>query len=274
MKLLSAITGDEIEVTVTPSQTDETFLSHIKSNSVRDLPHFDEPVEAHDLHAVIVGNGPSAIDKIAEIRWRQSIGQTVIALNGVADALKERGVIPDYHVMIHASDTCLQFVKGRAAKKYLLASQCTPSLFDELSDSDVTLFHYGMKDIETVLPQRKYMILGGGITVGLTSMALIYAMGYRVMHLYGYDSSIRDGKLHAQEQPVGGAAAKYVDVEIRDPDTREVQKFTTNYGMLAQADAFMAFAHMLTEIGTSISVNGDGLLPAIVKQTNRIQQAA
>ena len=190
---------------------------------------------------------------------RQGDGQTVFALNGAAHWLKDRGLIPDYQVILDPRPENVRFVEPPVAKKYLIGSQCHPSVFDRLSQHDVTLFHHAEDGIEGYF-EGNPVVIGGGVTVGLVAMALVYALGYRKLHLYGYDSSDRDGEGHVYSQGETNAESSRREIWL------DRRKFTCSPGMFAQANAFEGFARMMADHGALITVHGSGLLPSIARK--------
>lgn len=233
---------------------DEVLFQNIKANSVRDLPWLKQ-VDAHDGHAVIVGGGASVKDWIDEIRMRQENGQTIFALNGAAKWLKENGIESDYSVIVDARLSNLVFVNY--AKHHLLASQCDPALFNFAEN--VTLWHQeypdNMEEFNASLPERQpaHSLIGGGTTVGLSAMVIAYAIGYRAIHLYGYDSSYVDDDLHAYKQN----DPQRVDCVV----TVAGKTFRTTLAMAAQAELFPELSDSLIDLGCTITIRGDGLLP-------------
>jgi hypothetical protein len=206
-----------------------------------------------------VGGGPSATDTLDDIRQRVAQGQDVFALNGVAAWLNQYGIMPKYQVLLDSRPQNRRFVRPIAAERFLIASQCDPVIFDILANEDVTLFHHAEEGIEKQF-EGNSVLIGGGITVGLTSMALVYALGYRQLHLYGYDSSDREGESHAYAQTEAGS----------ENDRREIwvgrKMFVASPAMYAQARAFPQFAQLLADMGCTITVHGSGLLPEVVRQ--------
>src|SRR6185312_8260259 len=251
--------GQPNELIALPNTNAEERFNNVFLNSKRDLPWVHKEAEPHDGHAVLVGGGPSLLDDLAEIIRRQLDGQTVFALNGAAHWLKERGVTPDYQVALDPRQENVRFVNPPVAKKYLIGSQCHPSVFDRLSGEEVTLFHHAEDGIEEYF-EGNPVVIGGGVTVGLVAMALVYALGYRKLHLYGYDSSARDGEGHAYHQ----------DENVAESNRREIwldhKKFICSPGMFAQANAFEGFARMMAEHDALITVHGSGLLPSIARK--------
>jgi uncharacterized Rossmann fold enzyme len=253
--------GKRCEAIALVNENDETLYENVRINSARDIPWIEETPE-HDRHAVLIGGGPSLEETLPEIKWRKERGQILFALNGTAKWLKNHGVTPDYLVTIDAREKNANFSYGLPANKFIFASQCSPAMFDSVPQDCVSLFNCaGLTEIGSAFPVGKTgIVIGGGITSGLTAMALVYAMGYRKIHLYGYDSSDRAGEQHAYKQDETDAEKKRLEVWLGS------QKFSTGFALYKQAEAFQSFAKNLADCGAVITVHGDGLLPAIARQ--------
>lgn len=242
--------------------SDDVLFEHVRINSLRPLK-WVKSVPEHDGHAVIVGGGPSLLDWLDEIKLRKSNGQTIFALNNAARLLFYKGIQVDHQIILDARESNSSFVGY--AEHYYLASQCHPLLFESSHVKNVTLWHqYYPDDLEKFdasLPEYKddYALITGGTTVGLSSMMLVYALGYRKLHLYGYDSSYRDGKLHAYPQ----TDRQRVDCVYSVGD----KKFKTSLSMAQQAEFFPMLSDQLIEAGCTITLRGDGLLPYISEQS-------
>ena len=252
-----------MSIEITCNTDDEVLFRNIEINSRRDLEWITE-VPAHDGHAVIVGGGPSVKNHIETIRWRQSLGQKVFALNGAASYLTAEGIIPDFQVFLDARDENIDFLDGSDAKVFLVASQCSPALLDVLAQSSVQLWHPKFDGIEDHLPDKResLTLIGGGISVGLSAMCLAYAMGYRKLHLYGYDSSHKEGAKHAYAQPMNDSE-NVVKVTVFG------KTFKTSLTMAKQAEAFQRVADQLIDLGCIVTVDGDGLLPYMIRESDR-----
>lgn len=233
---------------------DEILFKNIFDNSRRPV-RWVKNIPEHDGQAVLVGGGPSAADWVAEIRYRQSEGQTIFALNNAARWLEEIGIKPDHQVIVDARPNNVAFVNH--AKHHYLASQCDPSLFE--TAHNVTLWHQfypkDMGKFEAALPEYDddYVLVGGGTTVGLCAMALAYTLGYRKLHLYGYDSSYRDDRMHAY--------AQHDPQAVDCVSTVAGKTFNTTLAMAQQAEFFPQFSDQLLDMGCMITIRGDGLLP-------------
>lgn len=238
----------------------DRLLENVRASCKCDLAWL-EVERPHDGHAVIVGGGPSLASTFDELAWRQSIGQTVWALNGSAEWLNERGVTPDFHVLVDARPENARFVaRPEQDTLYLVGSQCDGSLFKALDSHDIMLWHSGAPGIADLLKvePRPVNLIGGGSTVGLQAIALAYAMGYRKIHLYGFDSSLKDDAHHAYDQPLNNGDF-VVDAIAGD------RKFRSTAWMVQQTEEFCRLATELANDGVTITVHGDGLLPHVAR---------
>ena len=109
--------------------------------------------------------------------------------------------------------------------------------------------------IETVL-------IGGSTTVGMRGLRIAHVLGYREMHLFGYDSSYSDVGAHAYPQAEN------------DADTlRECvvagHTFVSTAWMIRQADDFRLIGTSLVCEGVRLHVHGYGLLPTIAQEMGR-----
>lgn len=229
-------------------------LDNVKKACRRNLPWF-APADEHDGHVAILGGGPSLVDKIDEIRWRQSVGQHVWVLNNAHKALKD--VKYDAQVLLDARPETAGFVCE--ASQYLVASQCDPSVFSRLWDKDVTLWHTNSTWTAEFLKdekERAAYLVGGGTTVGMNALALAFLLGYRQIHLYGFDSSYRDGTHHAYPQSLNDG--EHVSEAVYGDKTYQCANW-----MVGQARDFQEVVPGYMDDGLVVTVHGTGLLPDI-----------
>lgn len=209
--------------------------------------------------AMIVGGGPSVRAFLPTIKARQQAGEgVVVAMNGSLGMLTQAGVTPDFFVLLDARKDNLDFLARGKADHYLIASQCHPECFTLLAGSDVTLWHPNYKGVQDIVGDRECVLIGGGTTVGLQSMSIMFAKGYRSIDLYGFDSSYIDRVGHAYSQPmnVGERTNDYVV---------NGKTFTAASWMARQAMEFQTTVTQLAEADCVVSVHGFGLLPEIAR---------
>lgn len=235
--------------------TEETRLKdHVRLACEKNLPWLKEALP-HDGHVAIVAGGPSVADCVDEIKWRKSIGQQIWAVNGTAAFLRRNGLIPDAHIIVDARQENITFLKNASPQtQHYLASQCHPDLFGV---DNITLWHSNSPGMAEFLQGAKETALvGGGSTAGLQALVIAHILGYRKIHLYGYDSSYREEKHHAYEQSLNQDDRKVTAV-IGD------RSFQSTPWMVQQAEEFITTSAALEREGAIITVHGDGLIPYI-----------
>jgi len=243
-----------MDIEVTCNTDDATLIANIQANSAgRQWLKMAAP---HAGHAVLVGSGPSLAECLDTLRWRKEQGQTVFALNNAANYLATQDIHADYQVIVDARENTASLIGP--AKRHLLSSQVHPSLFARLPDAQ--LFQPAMEGIEAILPayQDDYALIGGGTTVGLSAMCLAFAMGYRHLHLFGYDSCHMDDKSHVVAQAINNAEP-WGTFEWRG------KIYKGSITMIRQAELFQPIANNLMDMGCAITVDGRGLIPDIVR---------
>jgi hypothetical protein len=246
-----------LPVHVICNTSDEDLHRNIKINSARPRQIErrwvkSETENVFDRVAVLVGSGPSMADTIEDIRRHREDGHTIFAMNGAAAYLADRGVVPDFQVMIDPREETKQLVGP--AHDHLIASQCHPAVFDALPDAK--LYHLQIEGIDDDLPDypHPFALVGGAASVGNTSTVLAYVLGFRTLHLYGYDSSHRDAQSHAFHQRMN-------DGEPNCLVAWNGKEYRTSLTMKLQAEKAQETLRALETAGVEIHVHGSGLLP-------------
>lgn len=251
-----------MEIDIFCCTPDEVVFSQIRENSAA-CKRWAKTVPAHEGHAVIVGGGPSLRGRISAVRSRQDHGQTVFALNGAGLFLNQHGITPEYQVLLDPQPSIRDYIAE--AREYLVASQCHPDIPRALTDP--ILWHFAAEGAEAHVPEHNddFCLIGGGITVGLSSMCLAYALGYRNLHLYGFDSSVADDGDHAYRHPALGVAFEtpaIVRAKIGG------KTFYTTFSLAKQAQEFSPLCNQLIARGCTITVDCDGLIKAVADEIN------
>lgn len=240
-------------VRVVCNTNDDDLVSNITANSRLPLKWVAVEPE-HDGVAVLCGSGPSLVDTLPQIRHKYNNGAKVFALNGAARFLAENGILAHYQVIIDARERTAELVGP--AREHLFASQVHPRCFERVPNA--RLWHLQIKNIESLFPpyEGPYVLIGGAASVGNTATCLAYALGFRELHCYGYDSSHRDNDSHAFRQPMNDDEP-CTDVEFQG------KRYRCSITMKLQAEKFQETALALKLAGASVHVHGDGLLPAM-----------
>lgn len=237
--------------------------AQIVTNTARDLPWL-EVQPAHGRSIAIVAGGPSLKDRVHELHY---FSGDILALNNAYGFLLDRDITPDMFMLMDARRENVDFLKRTCSTtRHFIAAQCHPDIFDQLEGLDVCLYLTtlpGVKELVRDYQKAKVQLGGTAGTVGIKSLALAFALGYRDVHLFGYDSSYDDGRHHAFPQSLNDAA-KTIDVFIGD------KGYTTTPALAHQATEFVGFAKELVMFqGMQIELHCSGLLPDMVAAANK-----
>lgn len=250
-------------------------ISRYPNNILKDL---SEPT--NDV-AILVGGGPSLLDNnesdINLIRAMQQNGAHVFGLNNTAKYLRSLNCRVKGLVLVDAREENCQFIDQDIAENYYVSSWVSSKILDKIEEyafdsaqnlnpslkpedwqdpSLITIFNIAA---DVVFNNTKGgLYIGGGRTVGLIALALLKVLGYRTIHIFGYDSSYKDGKHHAYQQRLNDGD-QIIEVEYAG------RSFTTTPWMAKQAEDFIDLSRALVEQGVALIIHGDGLLPHIAK---------
>lgn len=242
-----------LSLEIIPNTPIEELGGNINQNS-RKYGKWLQLQERHDRPAVLVGGGPSINDHIEDIRKLSEKGE-VFALNAASQWCRKHGIRVDYQVIVDAKPETAELVDPEAPV-HLFASQCNPATLD--AAKNVLLWHLDIGDVEQYMPAGRvksggYVLVGGDATVGNCAICGVYTQGYRDLHVFGYDSSHRNGRSHAYDQQLN-LTMPTIETEWAG------RKFQISIAMKNQAERFMVYAHALKSVGCTINVYGDGLL--------------
>ena len=241
-----------LPIVVLPNTPDEEIRRNIKINSARDLEWITRH-EPHDGVAVLVGGGSSINEHADAIK---SIQGTVFAMNGASKWCGDNGIEVDYQFILDAKEESQSLVDHNA-KQHIFGSQVNPNTMESVSSPIVWHCHTG-NDIEKDFPQERidrggYALLSGGSAVGNSSMTVVYALGFREFHVFGFDSCHKEDKSHAYEQPMNRFIPT-VQVEWAG------KTYTSSVAMKAHAEDFQVTSQALKQLGCKFTLYGDGLL--------------
>jgi hypothetical protein len=244
------------------SGTDIGRWENIKSSCAK-FKNYVEHKPPHDKRAVLACYGPSLKDYIG--RLKEEGDCDVFSVSGSHDFLIENGVIPEYHVECDPRPHKSIYITPRKETVYLLAASCHPDLFDKMDGMDVRLWHAEEHiRVKDELKNEAPNISGGG-SVGLRAIAVLYAMGYREVTIYGMDCSFADdGAQHA-----GKHAGKIQQTCITKIEDRH---FVTSAVLMTYAANFFDMAKQRPDVKWRIY--GDGLLQNWIRFSQKLAEAA
>lgn len=235
---------------------DSELLANVRVATALNLPWLQ--LEDGRLEKVlIVGGGPSVKAFLPTIIFLAQAGAKVMAVNGAMKMLNSVGCDVDYFVLLDARQESVDFLSGDA-NEYLIAAQCPPEAFNAVQGKRTVLWHPNVRGVAEIVGDRECILIAGGNTVGLQAMSISYAMGFRDIHLYGFDSSYANGEGHAYRQHQN-------DQDEPEEYTVNGKTFLAAPWMARQAIEFQTSAKQLADGDATITVHGTGLLPEIAK---------
>ncbi len=256
--------------------THDAALANVRENIKLDVEWFTGAPETSKTMVLVCG-GPSMKDHIRQIKDHKQRGAIIVTVNNALRYLLSVGIKPDRHVILDARPDNIDFLKDAPeGVRYLLASQCDPSLFElmlkEQGRHQVILWHNGLGDGEEITElcegiDKPCVIVPGGCTVGLRSLWLGFGSGFRKIHVYGMDSSYAGEQHHAYPQALNDADTT-IEVVVNH------KRYLCAKWMARQANDFQKAYPQLTEMGVKLWVHGTGLIPDLYAAMRKQQEAA
>ncbi len=219
------------------------------------------PHVSNDVEVMLLGGGPSLNQYVEEIRQKRADGVKLITLNGTYNWALEHGLTPSAHIMVDAREFNQRFTKPVVdGCKYLIASQCHPSVLDGLPKDRTYLWHTMAEKIEDLITAHYPLSypVPSCTTVLNTSLPLLRMLGFRKFHLYGCDSCLAEDKAHhAYNQPENNSDV-IIPVMVTGGRT-----FQCHTWMAAQAQQFIEVIKLLGD-EIELEIYGEGLLKHIL----------
>lgn len=176
--------------------SDEARFDHVLEN-IRATNRRIAVTEPHNRVAILMCYGPSIQDTWRDaLEERRIIGNAdIVSVSGAHDWLMERGIQPRYHIECdprpHKGD---MLTKPQPGVEYLMATCCHPDVVGKLKNFSLTLWHLdnGKQSYKIGKIEPNAVMVGGGGSVGLRAINVLYVLGYRRFIVHGMDCSYRD----------------------------------------------------------------------------------
>ena len=236
---------------------EEICRKHIKINAAAGWQQV-QPHITNDIEVMILGGGPSLNRFEEKIKEMRTAGVKLICLNGTYNWCLEHGLKPSAVVVVDGRPFNARFTHPVIEDcKYLVASQCDPSVLEGLPKDRTYLWH---TTAETFAEELKnsydvYWGIPGGSTVLLRAIPLLRLLGYHKFHLFGCDSCVDETGHHAFPQPENDGMT--FDTIVGD------KVFKTQPWMASQAHEFMDLIKFMGD-EIELEIYGDGLLAHIL----------
>lgn len=252
-------------------------IANIRVAALRGLPQMPT-IGEHGETMAIAGYGPSLLRSLPELAREAAHVWTV---SGAHDVLLDAGIRTRGHIEADPRPHKARFL-SRPQKDvcYLLASACGPESFRALEGADVRIWHVLSTVDETEEIKRLWpdaFLLRAGTNVGISAIAVGFALGYRRFRLYGIDCSFSASRRILEwpkEEPLpillrqeigfhAGPHANEDQAPLRitipgDPP----RTFITSPQMLQAAQDFIELYSVHPEM--KLELRGDGMLPALI----------
>lgn len=251
------------------------LIRHMRYALSKGLPTLAQ-VDAHDGEAVLCGAGPSLAENLEKIRELKAQGHMVCAIKSAHDFLIEHGIRPDMALAVDPQQKIADlYRKPGYGIRYFMATQCHPDVFDALKGYKVITWNvftkavheYWMKRLKKKNKIGSLFFVNGGSTSGLRAIGLVWVMGYRKFHLFGYDSCLKtpEGDFTLEQMAdadlkIGGVKNKK-EIMVVDADER---RFYCDPAMALQANEFLPQTEHMKDI--RVKAYGNGLIPWIVER--------
>lgn len=247
------------------------------------FPEFCEQEPPNDRVVSICGSAPSLADTCKDITG------DVWACNDAGWKLLDEGVVPKYWMIWDPQSPpapgspyyCLR--KLHKDTTYLVASMCSPAVFERLRDYNVIIWHPYLGDM---IPMEAWLAgwespcrqlvgfdievpgydagVGRGTSAAVTrSCQFAPLMGYRTLHLHGADSSCKEGLIHFEDlESDRNGAQQLFSVWVGTTDLPLSRKpFVTTGQMYRQLEEFIPLVKSLMAEGVTVKVHGSGAIP-------------
>lgn len=246
----------------------EEVRNNIRENLKRDLDMV-RPYDRQETTVMILAGGPSMKFFEKEIIEKRLAGTVLVTVNGAYNWAIERGLNPSAQIIVDAQEHNVRFVQPLVTRcKYMISSQCHPSVFDALPPEQTLMWHSAIDDEMADELDAYYKESGmtwfpcvGGSTVMLRAIPLLRMLGYYKFEIYGFDSCIINDEHHAYAQPENDEdsnKSRYIKVTCGN------EVFNCTPWQVSQAQEFIDLIGLLGD-EVELDVAGDGLISCIIR---------
>jgi len=254
------------EIVCEVNEDKDKIRENIRSNIRLNLPQV-RPYETQWEKVVgIVLGGTTLKETFSDLLEKRRNGMPVITINGSHRYCITNGLTPSAMIMLDSREFNNRFVYPLVEDcKYFISSQCHPSVFENLKDNKVWIWHCAGDDnfdlLKEVYGEDYYPIMGGA-TIALRAVHLLRMLGFHKFEMYGFDSCIM-GEHHAYEQPENDGEA-VLDIMVSG---KEFKCTAANYHQAKE------FVDMISKTGEhyDLAIHGDGLISHIIKNPDSLK---
>tara|TARA_Y100000114_G_scaffold61891_1_gene56738 strand:+ start:1818 stop:3449 length:1632 start_codon:yes stop_codon:yes gene_type:complete len=223
----------------------------------------------NDEEVAIVSAGPSLKKSFKELHQLQDRKVKIVCVKHSHNTLLENGILPWACTILDPRPFEEKSTHGFVRKellaephprvKYLVATMSNPDVVTHLLDkkADVVAWDAYCNAIEGWDFFKGKLLITGGTCAGMRTIGMLHTLGFRTVHLYGFDSCI-DGEPENKDELAEDGRKKWLKVSVGSTN----KSYWTTGELLAQAQDFEKLMQR-EEIDLDIVVHGDGLIPAL-----------
>jgi hypothetical protein len=243
---------------------DAEILANVRHNIRLGYPQVQQfPVKPDAL--CLVGGGPSLASTERELVDLLFAGAKLVTMNGSYQWAISKNLRPSTQVVVDARPSNARFLEPAIPNcRYLLASQCHPSVFEAAEGRDVWIFHAVdpesgplAAELDAYYLKNWHAVLAG-TTVATRALMALRLLGYLRFDLFGIDSCWMGPQHHAFPQPENDRDVRVV-VEVTAPDDTARRRFVCSPAHLKQFEDFLQLIKVNGE-HFALNVHGDGML--------------
>ena len=244
----------------------DKIRDNINKNIRRGLPQVQPYETQWNKNVGSALGGPTLKETFPDLLEKRKNGMPVITINGSHKYCMAGGLTPSGMIMLDSREFNNRFVYPLVEDcKYFISSQCHPSVFENLKDNKVWIWHCAGDDNFDLLKEvygAEYYPIMGGATIALRAVHLLRMLGFHKFEMYGFDSCII-GEHHAYEQHENDGE-EVLDVVVSG---REFQCTAAHYHQAKE------FVDMISKTGEhyDLVVHGDGLISHIIKNPDSLK---
>lgn len=256
----------------------ETVKEQMRENAKAGLPQLKPHEAQEDLEIMLLCGGPSLADYWDEIVEQREAGMPLVTVNGTYNQAVERGLKPSLQFVIDARAFNKRFVEPIVDEcKYVVASQCHPELVKAVPADRSFIWQVTVEDefIPTVKEiwgkmYEDWFPVPGGSTVTLRALCALQMLGFRKIHIYGFDSCMREDEHHAYKQAENDDAPE-IDLRV-GRGTKFDKIFRCQGWMATQAKEFEQLTKVYFQ-DMKFNILGDGLIAYLVRTNAELEES-
>jgi len=217
----------------------------------------------------IVSAGPSLKKQFKELQQLQNRKVKIVCVKHSHNTLLENGIMPWACTILDPRPFNEKSTHGFVRKellaephpriKYFVATMSNPDVVTHLLDKKATVVGWDAycNAIEGWDFFKNKLLITGGTCAGMRTIGMLHTLGFRTIHLYGFDSCI-EGEPKNKEELADDGRKKWLKVTVGEDN----QTYWTTGELLAQAQDFEKLMQR-EEVDLDIHVHGDGLVSAL-----------